>query len=60
MDPNANVREQIALLEVSGWTAEQVSRYLELRSEYHAWRARGGFPADAELLAELRAAGAAR
>jgi hypothetical protein len=61
MDPNANTRERIALLEAgehTGWTAEEASRFVELSRAYSEWTAAGGFSADRDLLdrlAEMRA-----
>lgn len=53
MDPNANVRERIALRAQLHMSAADLDRYVELQRAYREWRQRGGFSADADLLAEL-------
>jgi hypothetical protein len=51
LDPDANVRERIALLR----SGADPDRLRELASAYGEWIARGGFPASLELLSELSA-----
>lgn len=54
MDPDANVRERIALYrQTSEWSSADAHRMAELETAYAEWRAMGGYAADAGLLAEL-------
>lgn len=54
MDPDANVRERIALYDgAMTYDALDVERMSELEQAYRDWRAAGGFAADVTLLAEL-------
>lgn len=53
MDPDANIEEQIRLLEQGqdkGWDGETACRYVELSQAYSEWRSNGGFAARQELL----------
>jgi hypothetical protein len=54
MDPDANIRETIALLKQGAWSEQDVERLDELRQAYSEWRRNGGFPASLELLNELQ------
>lgn len=56
MDPNANLRERIALYLNRSRTAADTARLRELTGAYYDWRRRGGFSADAELQEELQRA----
>lgn len=49
MDPNANVRERIALWNQSTRSSADMARLNELLDAYLDWRAMGGYPAGAEL-----------
>ena len=53
MDPNANIREQIAAHKQGTYSHADQDRLRELVDAYAQWRANGGFAADAELRAEL-------
>ena len=53
MDPNANIREQIAAHKQGIYSHAEQDRLHELIDAYAEWRANGGFAADAELRAEL-------
>ena len=53
MDPNANMREQIAAHKQGIYSQAEQNRLHELVDAYAQWRASGGFAADAELRAEL-------
>ncbi len=53
MDPNANIREQIAILRQGIYSYGEQDRLHELINAYADWRAAGGFAASASLRAEL-------
>jgi hypothetical protein len=57
MDPNANVRERIALYRYRNrgldWTPADQDRLEELEASYAGWRAFGGYPANRDLRLEL-------
>lgn len=56
MDPDANVKERISLLEkeqTTPFSTSEVERYEELRIAYAEWISKGGFPANPALLTKL-------
>lgn len=56
VDPNANVRERIALYLNRSRSTADTARLRELTGAYGDWRAAGGFSADAALQEELQRA----
>lgn len=53
IDPNENIRQQIALLKKDNWTDEDSDQFIILGHAYNEWRSNGGFIADHELLVEF-------
>lgn len=49
MDPNANVRERVALWNQSTRSSADMARLNELLDAYLDWRDKGGYPASADL-----------
>jgi hypothetical protein len=54
MDPDANIRERIAIWRLPVWDRATKDRLDELIDAYLDWRAMGGYPASTALLEELR------